>query len=109
MPDLTCVKNFEFDWLVCLADRNSKILDSSLRGQGADMATILPPPSKKAKLSLQREDKIDLSTVTGNVLCQFKAADTGEVTGTTIRIPARTTAKELEVLLNQILNNVMFT
>lgn len=71
------------------------------------MATLLPPPSKRAKLSLSTEEPIDLSKVTGNVLCQFRASDTGEITGTTIRIPARTTAKELELLLNQLLNNVL--
>ena len=70
------------------------------------MATLLPPASKRARLEQSALDAIDLSTVTGNVLCQFKASDTGEITGTTIRIPARTTAKELELLLNQLLNNV---
>jgi ribosome assembly protein 4 len=70
------------------------------------MATLLPPQSKKQKLAQAKEESIDLSTVTGNVLCQFKASDTGEVTGSTIRIPARTSAKELELLLNQLLNNV---
>ena len=70
------------------------------------MATLLPPPSKRAKLAQLSQEPIDLSTVTGNVLCQFKASDTGDVTGTTIRIPARTTAKELELLLNQLLQNV---
>ena len=73
------------------------------------MATLLPPPSKRAKLAQPKQEPVDLSTVTGNVLCQFKASDTGEVTGTTIRIPARTTAKELELLLNQLLNTVSFT
>jgi hypothetical protein len=71
------------------------------------MATLLPPPSKRAKLLQPAQEPIDLSTVTGNVLCQFKASDTGETTGTTIRIPARTSAKELELLLNQLLNNVL--
>ena len=52
------------------------------------------------------QEPVDLSTVTGNVLCQFKASDTGDIAGNTIRIPARTTAKELELLLNQLLNNV---
>ena len=70
------------------------------------MATLLPPPPKRVKPSLPSETPVDLSAVTGNVLCQFKAADTGEITGTTIRIPARTSAKELELLLNQLLNNV---
>ena len=70
------------------------------------MATLLPPVSKRAKLEQSVQGPIDLSTVTGNVLCQFKASDTGEITGTTIRIPARTTAKELELLLNQLLKTV---
>jgi ribosome assembly protein 4 len=70
------------------------------------MTTLLPPPSKRAKLSQPIQEPVDLSTVTGNVLCQFKASDTGEITGTTIRIPARTTAKELELLLNQLLETV---
>jgi ribosome assembly protein 4 len=71
------------------------------------MATLLPPPSKKAKLAQAESAQIDLSTITQNVLCQFRASDTGEVTGTTIRIPARTTAKELELLLNQLLQTVL--
>ena len=71
------------------------------------MATLLPPPSKKAKLAQAESTHIDLSTITQNVLCQFRASDTGEVTGTTIRIPARTTAKELELLLNQLLQTVL--
>jgi len=70
------------------------------------MTTLLPPPSKRAKLANLTLEPLDLSTVTGNVLCQFKASDTGETTGSTIRIPAKTTAKELELLLNQLLNNV---
>ena len=70
------------------------------------MTTPLPPPSKRAKLANLTLEPLDLSTVTGNVLCQFKASDTGETTGSTIRIPAKTTAKELELLLNQLLNNV---
>lgn len=70
------------------------------------MTTLLPPPSKRAKLSDPALEPVDLSTVTGNVLCQFRASDTGETTGSTIRIPAKTTAKELELLLNQLLNNV---
>jgi len=73
------------------------------------MATLLPPPSKKQRLAQAKVEPIDLSTVTGNVLCQFRASDTGEVTGTTIRIPAKTTAKELELLLNQLLSNVLTT
>jgi len=70
------------------------------------MATLLPPPPKKQKLQESSQEQIDLSTVTGNVLCQFKASDTGELTGTTIRIPAKTTPRELELLLNQLLQNV---
>lgn len=70
------------------------------------MATLLPPPSKRQRLSQVAQEPIDLSTVTGNVLCQFIASDTGDVTGTTLRIPAKTSAKELELLLNQLLNNV---
>ena len=71
------------------------------------MTTLLPPPSKKAKLAQAEAAQFDLSSVTENVLCQFRASDTGEVTGTTIRIPARTTAKELELLLNQLLQTVL--
>jgi ribosome assembly protein 4 len=70
------------------------------------MTTLLPPPSKRAKLETPAENQPDLSAVTHNVLVQFKASDTGEVTGTTVRIPARTTARELELLLNQLLNTV---
>ena len=70
------------------------------------MTTLLPPPPKRAKLSQPIQEQLDLSAVTGNVLCQFRAADTGETTGSTIRIPARTTARELELLINQLLNNV---
>lgn len=70
------------------------------------MTTLLPPPSKRAKTAQPAEERIDLSAVTGSVLVQFKAADTGEITGTTVRIPARTTARELESLINQLLNNV---
>lgn len=69
------------------------------------MTTLLPPPSKREKLAIL-ENQIDLSTVTGNALVEFKASDTGEITGTTVRIPARTTARELELLLNQLLNTV---
>jgi len=72
------------------------------------MTTLLPPPSKRQRLSEPINTPVDLSTVTGNVLLQFKASDTGETTGSTIRVPAKTTAKELELLLNQILNNVCF-
>ena len=70
------------------------------------MATVLPPPSKRVKLSDTASEQIDLSTVNGNVLCQFRASDTGETTGSTIRIPSKTTAQELELLLNQLLNTV---
>jgi NLE (NUC135) domain len=69
------------------------------------MATLLPP-LKRARLSHPAQEPVDLSAVTGNVLCQFRASDTGEVTGMTMQIPARTTTKELELLLNQLLNNV---
>jgi len=70
------------------------------------MTTLLPPPSKRAKIAAAAEDQVDMSTVTENVLVQFKASDTGEITGTTVRIAARTTARELELLLNQLLNTV---
>jgi ribosome assembly protein 4 len=70
------------------------------------MTTLLPPPPKKQRLQESSQERIDLSTLTGNVLCQFKASDTGELTGTTIRIPVRTTPGELELLLNQLLQNV---
>jgi len=70
------------------------------------MTTLLPPPSKRAKLASASENQVDLSTVTGNALVQFKASDTGDITGTTVRIPVRTTARELELLLNQLLNTV---
>jgi hypothetical protein len=70
------------------------------------MATLLPPPSKKAKLAQATDGQIDLSEVTGNILCRFQASDTGEFTGTTVQIPLKTTVRELELLLNQLLNNV---
>jgi len=70
------------------------------------MTTLLPPPSKRAKIAAAAEDQVDMSVVTGNVLVQFKASDTGEITGTTVRIAARTTVRELELLLNQLLNTV---
>ena len=72
------------------------------------MATLLPPPSKRQRLDQTTQAPIDLSTVSGNVLLQFKASDTGEITGSTIRVPSKTTAKELELLLNQLLNAVCF-
>jgi hypothetical protein len=83
-----------------------KFLRLVIEAPNHTMTTLLPPPSKRAKLAGSSENQIDLSTVTGNVLVQFKASDTGEITGTTVRIPARTTARELELLLNQLLNNV---
>lgn len=63
------------------------------------MATVLPPPSKKAKIAAAHAE--DLSSLP-HVLVQFQDATTNESTST-VTIPGAVTNKQLELLLNKLL------
>ncbi|KAK9452687.1 WD40-repeat-containing domain protein [Dipodascopsis uninucleata] len=69
------------------------------------MATVLPPPSKRAKRDAQQA-KEDVNIVPSDlpfVQVSFRAADTGTVTGGMHRIPGGSTVKQLELLINGLL------
>ncbi|ODQ64283.1 WD40 repeat-like protein [Nadsonia fulvescens var. elongata DSM 6958] len=69
------------------------------------MATVIPPPSKKARREAQLPQLVDLIPEDlPHVTIKFQASDTGETTGGNIRIPGDTTEQQLELLLNQLLN-----
>lgn len=67
------------------------------------MATVIPPPTKRQKKTLQesQEAKIIPDDVP-NVLIRFKAADSGEMVGGSLRVPGGITEKQLEELLNTL-------
>lgn len=67
------------------------------------MATLIPPPSKKQKKALQNEQDAKLIPEDlPNVLVRFKAADSGESVGGSVRVPGGITEKQLEELLNNL-------
>lgn len=76
------------------------------------MATLLPPPSKKQKREIadrareQQEIEVIPRTL-GSVVLQFIDESTGTPTKGEIKVPvANTSVRELETILNTILNNV---
>lgn len=67
------------------------------------MATVIPPPSKKARKEAQQVREVDLiPSDLPNVLIKFQASDTGETIGGSIRVPGGISEKQLEELLNQL-------
>ena len=74
------------------------------------MATLLPPLNKKIKLPSQiTEPAIDLSNVRGNVVCRFQSSDGTEAESlvtSEISLPINSSKKQLEALLNNLLENV---
>ncbi|OLL26672.1 Ribosome assembly protein 4 [Neolecta irregularis DAH-3] len=66
------------------------------------MATLLPPPPKRARIEAQKPRDIDIPSDPGAVLCRFRASDTGEVIGSTVRLAGNVTVKQLELLVNQL-------
>lgn len=69
------------------------------------MATVIPPPSKKQKKEAQQVRDADIVPPDlPNVLIKFQAADTGESTGGSMRVPGGISEKQLEQLLNQLNN-----
>lgn len=76
------------------------------------MATLLPPPGKKQKREIadrareQQEIEVIPRTL-GSVVLQFIDESTGTPTKGEIKVPvANTSVRELETILNTILNNV---
>jgi ribosome assembly protein 4 len=76
------------------------------------MATLLPHPSKKQKREIaekaREQQEIDiLPRDLGSVVLQFIDESTGKSTKGEIKVPvANTTVRELETILNTILENV---
>lgn len=76
------------------------------------MATLLPPPSKKQKREIversREQQEVDLGPRDlGSVVLQFIDESTGQPTKGEIKVPvANTSVRELETILNSILNNV---
>jgi ribosome assembly protein 4 len=76
------------------------------------MATILPPASKRQKRELtektREQQEIDvIPSDLGSIVVQFIDESTGKPTKGEIKIPvANTTVKELETILNSILEHV---
>ncbi|KAK9378685.1 WD40-repeat-containing domain protein [Kockiozyma suomiensis] len=69
------------------------------------MATVLPPPSKRTRREAQLpKDTNVIPEDLPFVQVQFRAADTGLVTGGMTRVPGNSTAKQLELLLNGLLD-----
>lgn len=71
------------------------------------MATQVPPPSKKQRRKAQ-EAKEELSGIPEDlphVRIQLQAFDTGKDLQGSIRVPGNTSAQQLELLVNQLLNN----
>ncbi|KAH8703410.1 putative ribosome biogenesis protein Rsa4 [Talaromyces proteolyticus] len=75
------------------------------------MATVLPPPSKRQKRELaektREQQEIDvIPRDLGSIVVQFIDESTGKPTKGEIKVPvANTTVKELETILNSILEN----
>ncbi|AMD22536.1 HHL234Cp [Eremothecium sinecaudum] len=70
------------------------------------MATILPPLSKKQKREAQQPSELNLvPDDLPDVLVKFQAFDTGDAVHGSIKIPGGITEKQLDELLNQLLNN----
>lgn len=67
------------------------------------MATVVPPPSKKARKQAQQIRDVDLvPDDVPQVLIKFQAADTGDALDGSIRVPGGITEQQLEELLNQL-------
>lgn len=68
------------------------------------MATLVPPPSKRQRRELQAPKIIDeIPEDLPHVVIKFQASDTGDVIGGNVRIPGSATEKQLETLLNKLL------
>lgn len=76
------------------------------------MATILPPPSKKqktadAKRAQEQQDIDSIPENLGSVRIQFHDAATGTITGPPVSVPVSdATTKNIELILNTLLGNV---
>ena len=69
------------------------------------MATVIPPPSKKAKLEAKRTANAGASIPTGpavNLVVQFTSSKDGSAIGRPIRLPADTDRAGLELLANKL-------
>lgn len=69
------------------------------------MATVIPPPSKKARLALKRSANLGAVENTSpaiNVVVQFTSSKDGSPIGPPIRLPANTDRQGLELLANQL-------
>lgn len=70
------------------------------------MASILPPVSKRQRREAQQPRELDLvPDDIPDVLVKFQAFDTGESVHGSIKIPGGITEKQLEDLVNKLLNN----
>lgn len=70
------------------------------------MATLVPPPSKRLRRELQAAKVLDeIPEDLPHVVIKFQASDTGEVIGGNIRVPGSSTEKQLETLLNKLLES----
>lgn len=68
------------------------------------MATLVPPPSKRQKRELQApKDLNEIPEDLPHVLIKFQASDSGESIGGSIRVPGSATEKQLETLLNKLI------
>ncbi|CEP23422.1 RSA4 [Cyberlindnera jadinii] len=69
------------------------------------MATLIPPPSKKQKREAQKPREVEIIPEDlPNVLIKFQASDTGASVGGSLHVPGNISEKQLEELLNQLLN-----
>ena len=82
------------------------------KNPNAQMATILPPPSKKQKTadSKRAQEQQEIDTIPdnlGSVRIQFHDAATGTAAGPPVSVPvADATTKNIELILNTLLGNV---
>ena len=80
-----------------------------------NMATVIPPPSKRQKVAAEEKARIqqEIDTIPddlGNVRVQFIDRTTGGSTGGAIALPLeKASAKNLERLLNSLLDHVHWT
>ena len=83
-------------------DQHKGKLSHHTKALSFPMATLLPPPSKKKKESLQPRDIGLVPEGLPNISIKFQALDTGDNVGNSLRVPAGITEKQLEELLNQL-------
>lgn len=93
-------------------ERNSSSVLDNLTQDGHQMATVLPPPSKRQKLAAddekrQREEADRIPEGLGSVRVQFVDQASGQSTGAPVSLPlSQANVKNLELLLNSLQGQV---